>query len=341
MLKNIFTLAFITMASIGFAQEVEDEVGFIYVKAEYMLETGRYSDAIKQYTEVIRLDPDYKDALIKRAMAKYEMRSYRGVRDDLLKGIKSSGATPEAIRLLGLTDYKLGNHNAAVNTLGTAAKLFPSDGEIYYARGESYLALDMFEDACAEWAAGAKKGNNSSRLQQNKYCNGVVTRPRDTGSSTSTPSPGRDTPGERTGKVDKPGPFKPKPGTDRDVPQQEEEYVEEEYVEEETGPPVDDSVNKIEVDETLLLEVRNGLGSREIIQQPNILILSDSKGDVVVDVCVNERGRVDSAEFNEGESTLDSRSIVSLAVRKAQEFWFEKSEWDEMCGTIIFHIGER
>jgi len=340
MLKYIFMITLLSFSLGTMAQEMDDEVGFIYVKAEYLMETGRYSDASKQYGEVIRLQPDYKDALLKRAMAKFEMASFRGVKDDILKAIKLTGISPDAIRMLGIADYKLGNHNAAINSLTTAIMMGSKDADVYHARGESHLAMEMFEEACSDWTTAAKRGNNKASLQKNKYCGDVVSRPR----GGTKPTPNRD-----TGKVEKPkrdgNVFKPKPGrdTDQNDNRQEEadEVYEEEYVEEDKGPPVDNSVNKIEVDEDLSLEIKNGLGAREVLQQPNILILSDSSGDVAIDICINERGRVETAEFNASDSSLDTRSIVSLAVRKAQEFWFEKSDYEEMCGTIVFKIGGR
>lgn len=349
MFKNILVLIFFSMSLTIFGQGVEEEVGFIYVKAEYMMETQRYAEASKQYGEVIRLQPAYKDALLKRAMAKYEMASYRGVKDDVANYIKRKGITPDAVRLLGLCDYKLGNFEAAENSLSTAILLFPKDGELYYARGESLLGLDRFEEACSDWDFASKRGVNSAKLQANKYCNDIVSRPRDTKPGGTKPGGTRKKP-SNTGrdKVEKPGrngTFKPKPGGETRVDENEDDlpsqtrYEEEEEVD--MGPPVDDSVNNIEVDEDLSLQIRDGLGSREVLQQPNILILSDSSGDVAVDVCINDRGRVSTADFNKAKSTLDTRSIVSLAVRKAQEFWFEKSEYEEMCGTIVFKIGGR
>lgn len=108
--------------------------------------------------------------------------------------------------------------------------------------------------------------------------------------------------------------------------------------EEPKEPEVDMSVNEIFIDEDLTLEIKNGLGGRKILDQPNILILSDASGNVSVDICVNGNGKVTSAEFNKSESTISTQSLVSLAVRKSKEFWFKKSDSDNTCGTIVFKI---
>ncbi len=357
MLKYIITSLLVAATLFSYAQDVEDEVGFIYIKAEYLLETQRYSEAIKQFDEVIRIQSDYKDALLKRAEAKYAMASFRGVREDVMNYIKTKGVSGAALTMLGLTDYRQGNYEAALNSLNTALACGSSDAELYFARGESQLALDMFADACGNWNHAAAMGHNKARLQANKYCGDVVANKPNSGprpmpgqgsaggttSSTptqSTPIPTKPGNTGGTGSVPKPtgGPIPTKPGSTTDSGMGGQDEV---IVPEKPTQPFDNSVNEIEVDEDLTLIIKNGLGGRELIQQPNILILSDEGGTVAIDIVVNERGRVDSAELNTTASTLRTASIISLATRKAKEFWFEKSEWDEMEGTILFVISGR
>ena len=88
----------------------------------------------------------------------------------------------------------------------------------------------------------------------------------------------------------------------------------------------------------MTLEIKNGIGGRKVLQQPSILILSETSGNVVIDICVNENGKVTQAEYNGVESSLRTESIISLAVRKSKEFWFEKSDQKETCGSIVFKI---
>ncbi len=358
MLKYIFTSLLISATFLSFGQDVEDEIGFVYMKAEYLLETQRYADAIKQYDTVVRMQSDYKDALIKRAMAKYQMASYRGVKEDVINFIKLKGASSDAIRLLGLVDYRQGNYEAALNSLNSLLACGSNDAELYFVRGECLLAMDFFEDACGNWQTAANMGYNKASLQSNKYCQGVAankpntgprprpdagtastttqTKPTQTGPVTTQPSTKPSTkpvptkPGSTTGTTT--GPSTQIPGTTVPV---------DEVIINKPTQPVDNSVNEIFVDEDLTLVIKNGLGGRKLLQQPNILILADEGGVVAIDVVVNERGRIESAEVNEAASTLQTPSIISLAVRKSKEFWFEKSEWPETNGTIVFKISGR
>ena len=352
MLKYIFTSLLVTATFFSYAQEVEDEVGFMYMKAEYLLETQRYSEAIKQYGEVIRIQADYKEALIQRAKAKYAMASFRGVKEDVMNYIKSKGASADALTLLAKVDYRQGNHEAALNSLNTLMACGSNDAEAYFIKGECHLALEQFQDACGNWSQAASMGYNKASLQVNKYCKDIVgtkpnsgprPRPNKGGDSTtsSTPTQSTPVPGKPTGSPKPTKPGKPSGsgmgGSTRDT--QDDEVI----VLEKPEPkmPVDNSVNEIEVDDDLTLIIRNGLGGRKLIQQPNILILADEGGTVAIDVVVNERGRVDSAEVNATASSLNTQSIISLATRKAKEFWFEKSEYDAMEGTILFVISGR
>ena len=215
--------------------------------------------------------------------------------------------------------------------------------------------MDAFEDACGNWQKAASMGHNTASLQSNKYCKDIAAnkpnsgpRPRPgagttTGSSESKPtqtSPIPTKPGTSTSTTPSTKPTRPGTGgtdTSTQIPSTSDDVV----VIEKPTQPMDNSVNEIFVDEDLTLVIKNGLGGRTLLQQPNILILADEGGVVAIDVVVNERGRVDSAEVNAGASTLKTQSIVSLALRKAKEFWFEKSDWPETNGTIVFKISGR
>ena len=339
----------VTASFFSFGQDVEDEVGFIYIKAEYLLETQRYSDAIKQYDEVIRIQSDYKEALLQRAKAKYAMASFRGVKDDVLNYIKIKGISADALAMLAYADYRQGNHEAALNSLNTALACGSNDAELYFVRGECQLALDLFQDACGNWNKAATMGYNKASLQANKYCGDVIANSPNSG---PRPRPGQGSAGETSSSKptqSSPIPTKPSgyptstnPGKPGDSGMGGSTGgAEEVIVLEKPGPPVDNSVNEIKVDDDLSLIIRNGLGGRELIQQPNILILADEGGTIAIDIVVNERGRVSSAEVNKTASSLTTASIVSLATRKAKEFWFEKSEWNDMEGTILFVISGR
>lgn len=102
--------------------------------------------------------------------------------------------------------------------------------------------------------------------------------------------------------------------------------------------PIDTKINKIYIDEDLTIKIADGIGSREVKEMPDMLILSDYNGEVVVDVCINRIGKVVSSQLNESRSSIKTKSLVSLALRKSEEFWFDRTDRKEQCGTITFVI---
>jgi len=142
--------------------------------------------------------------------------------------------------------------------------------------------------------------------------------------NTSEDEPAKDVSDDTTQANDKVSPVEDEPVLERET---------------EKMPEEDNTPNEIEIDEDLTLVIRGqGLGKRKVLDQPNILILSDNDGIVSIDICVNKRGKVESAEFNSKLSTIAKKSLVSLAIRKSKDFWFEKNDFKEQCGVIMFKI---
>ncbi len=328
------TLLFLALfATNVFAQTLNEELGFIYVKAEYLMETNRYDEAIDEFTKIIAKSPSFKDALYQRALAKFNVGAFQGTYNDLMQVFELKGIDPASLLLFGKAQKNLGKSEAAAVTLATAGELYPngtsarekaennrdtSSSDDRTEEGEEKSQVDKLKDQISNiledllpgtTTPGAEQeGTNDSETQDSDSDN----RDRQTkgGRDRSTNNDSNSNGGSVLTPVDEPEP----------------------------EPKVDDSVNEIYVDEDVTLFVKNGLGARRILEQPNILILSETSGTVVVDVCVNGNGKVTQAEYNAGESSLKTQSIISLAVRKSKEFWFKSAAADEMCGTIVYNI---
>ena len=384
---NRFLLALgLCLLSIAIAksQNLDEEVEFNYIKAKYLLDTERYEDAIKAFTKIVEDKAGYKDALLLRAQAKYSMAAYQGTKKDVLLYAESNGMSELALTLLGKADYKMGNSDAAINSLAIAAVVNKEDAQISEFLGNMYEENDQLLKACEYWQMSAKMGSSKSRIKAKKMCGSIVS---------NTEEIERE---PKRSKINNPK-FPPKKRTEEKGPEEETEVMkdestshgdhkddtlnnprkdselkdhkqekqndegeisnegdnpnaEEEVVdtsgdtvreieEEDNMPEEDNTPNEVEIDEDLTLIIRGqGLGKRRILDQPNILILSDEDGIVAVDICVNKRGKVETAEFNSKLSTFAKKSLVSLAIRKSKDFWFEKSDYKEQCGVIMFKI---
>lgn len=320
---NLLMLAFLTTGLA--AQSLDEELGFIYVKADYLLETNRYDEAISEFTKIIAKDPSFRDVLYKRADAKFNVGAFQGTKNDLLEVFDIKGISPEAVLLYGKTQKNLGNTEASATTMETAGILFPN-GTSPRDKASQKQETEANDDDSGLKQIEEKITSILDDLLPKK--DEEETTQDEAPQDSRTPSTGSDrSPSSRT-PTDNDGSTDGRPNGRKQVEEPEPE----------PEPEIDDSVREIYIDEDVTLEVKNGLGARNILEQPSILVISTTSGDVVIDICVNENGKVTEAEFNAGESTLKTESIISLAVRKSKEFWFKKSGQEEMCGTIVFKI---
>jgi tetratricopeptide (TPR) repeat protein len=324
------------------SQNLEGEVGFKYVKAEYLMDTERVEDAIKELNEVISKSPSYKNALYLRALAKYKLAAYKGAKADLLQHIEVNGVTMQAINLLAKSDYAMKSFDAALNSLDIAAALGDKDEKIYEMKAQIHFDRGEMMKACETWEQAVKLGSTNATLNARRYC-GMKQEPKKTEppvvvnsdnnqkekeETTETNTNNNNNDGKEIGN-----------NTDTTKNNGSDDLVAEEEEDERNVLLEDNTVNSIVIDEDLSIEIfGQGLGIREIIDRPSILILAEQDGEVAVEICVNDRGKVTYAEFYPAKSTLAQKSMVSLAIRKAKEFWFEKSDLEKQCGYMIFKI---
>ena len=357
---------------VTYCQSYEEEIGFTFVKAKYLLETDRYDDAVREFNRVINDNPSMENALALRALAKYKLSAFIGTKKDILKYIELKGVTPEAVSLLAKAEYQLTEFDAALNSLSTAISLVNDDPELLEFRASIYMDRDEKLKACDDWKAAAELGSSKALLTAKSNCGyqevaeepsiedggTLLTDSRDPGllredniqgtfneGSTYNGSVVNDpmTGSQQGSNNESPG-FQNQTDTNLVVRTTSVDTIETVVpnmpLEPEVDPRLmDNSINEILVDEDLTLHFSGqGLGSRKLLKQPNILILSDEDGDVIIDICVSRGGRVISATFNERASSLHRKSLVSLAIRKAKDFWFEKSDLIEQCGELRFKI---
>lgn len=346
-IKFVFLASLIASVNISSAQVLDEETGFIYVKAEYLYETGRYDEAISQYNQVITKDPKYKDALLHRGWAKYAMAAYKGAKMDAIQSIDLKGITAEASALLGRAFAAMQDDKAAIHSLSAAVALDKNNAQYFEWRAKVYEDDGQRLKACQDYETAMNLGSASAEVKARNYC-GVTSRPKPTDSTPVVTNPTNPTPttdpnvlGDNEvlsdGKKEDDSPTTPAPTFDendvRIVDDSDHPVIDENL------PKNDDSVNSFVIDEDLSIEISGQeLGKRQIKEVPSILILADENGKVCINFCVNKEGTVTSAEFNGTMSTIAKKSLVSLALRKAKEFEFTRGKFDSQCGIMVFNI---
>jgi len=342
----------------GMSQNYEEEISFQYVKAKYLVDTERWDEGLKILSEIIKKDENYENAMLLRAECKFMLAAYKGAKMDLLAHLGNKGVTAENSAWLGRTMYALEEKEGALNCITSALYLDPENPKLFELRGEIYAEQGNDVSACEDWNNAYKYGSGKAEYYLQKNCgmtngNPIVTKVPETKKPTYQ-EPKKDngpiTEGKRVeDDLENDGKVSAVDNTenngmddskmDSEMNENKVENVEDTTDELPVPEPEHEKENVIVIDEDLTLTIYGmGLGERKVLDRPSILILSDVDGEVTVDVCVNERGKVESAEYNPKLSTIDKKSLVSLAIRKSKEFWFEKLGKKEQCGYIVFKI---
>lgn len=355
MIKRI-TLIILTFILIvqnpGSAQNLEDEIGFQYVKGNYLFDSGRYDEAIQIYNGIIKKDPGYEQVLIYRAKAKYALGAYKGAKNDGLDYISVNGLNKEVCLVLGKSELGLGNPMIAISYLDYAIMKDKEDAEGYYYRGEAYFEVEDDVNACTDWHIAKLRGSDLAERKANQYCQRVPIRideyKKVETSVVEYPVIQEDevlSAGTRIDEVDE---TRPKRDTvimeevtnwkDRTTDYIDSSLIVREPEIEEVIEPIDNTIEILPIDADLDIKIYGGVGSREVRVIPDILILAENSGQVIVDICIDKSGNVVKASLNRDESTISSAGLISLALRKSREFKFDRSMKDEQCGKLGFLI---
>jgi tetratricopeptide (TPR) repeat protein len=115
-------------------------------------ELGEYDKAIADFTEVIRIYPDYAEPYVDRGSTYLKLKEYDKAIADYSKALEAPGE-PLGIPLMH------GDHLGFPEVYETAGVLaFAIEGEVYYNRATSYKELDDQVKAAADFAKAKELG---------------------------------------------------------------------------------------------------------------------------------------------------------------------------------------
>ncbi len=360
------------------SQSLEDDVNVQLMKAKVLFDAERYDEAVRIYNTIIKKDDEYAPAYLMRAKSKIFLGAWAGTRNDLLDYIDLNGVTKEVIKIMSITEYELGNYTAAKNYATTALELDPYDGEQLFIAGNIEMKQRDKTQACEYWEAAAQMGARGAKTLVSKECSVIfeireeqrqkkaeakakaearqraeakrqAEKRADSDLSEDTEEESSQV-NSRSEKRPPVGIIPPKDnGNDEDdMNDEDEENVKtdrrKEAEKEEKQAKLEyekvdmDAIQEIEIDEELSVVIGNGLGKRKVEDHPDIFMLSNDAGKVVIDVCVDHEGKVYSASIDKRKTTLFKTSLTSLALRKSKEFQFFPSFREEQCGYLIYVI---
>ncbi len=82
-------------------------------------------------------------------------------------------------------------------------------------------------------------------------------------------------------------------------------------------------------------KVGTGLGSRELLYAPIISDNTQKTGRVIINICVDQSGKVINTKFRQKGSTTTDAHLVQLAESSVRKYKFSQSKISEQCGDII------
>lgn len=84
----------------------------------------------------------------------------------------------------------------------------------------------------------------------------------------------------------------------------------------------------------------NGVLTRKVISRANLEDIIGDSGTFVINICVNQRGIVVGAKFNEELSTVQDKELVRKAIAAALKYRFEAdySAPAKQCGKMTFKV---
>jgi tetratricopeptide (TPR) repeat protein len=94
-----------------------------------LLKAKKYPEAIKAFSEVIKIQPNNQYAYLGRGLSYFRLKQYQQAKINLDKTIELDNSIADAYFYRGMTNFMLNNRNDAITDLQTAANLFDKDGK--------------------------------------------------------------------------------------------------------------------------------------------------------------------------------------------------------------------
>jgi len=127
----------------------------------------RYDQAISDYTEAIRLDPEYAGNFIVRGITYGETGQNDQAINDFTKAIRLNPNNAMAYKCRGSAYHNKGQCDQAVSDFNEAIRLDPNSADAYLSRGYSYGNLGKIDHAIKDFEKALSIDPNFELAKQN------------------------------------------------------------------------------------------------------------------------------------------------------------------------------
>lgn len=135
-------------ALIELGGEPEQRLAIAYYFRGYAQDwRGDPDNVIADYTEALRLNPSFPDALIRRGQEYLRKNSYERALNDFSALIRLDPSNAKAFFLRSTVHMAMGQYEAAIRELDEAVRLDPADWQSFEKRGDAYERLGKSDRA--------------------------------------------------------------------------------------------------------------------------------------------------------------------------------------------------
>ncbi len=142
-----------------------------FKKAEYFFANADYALAVSYYDKTLALDINHVNSYLQRGFCKNILGKPTDAIEDFTQAIRLNPDNGWAYVSRGSAKNKIGEFQSALSDFNKALELDPKDQEAYNNRGFSKKQLGDHDGACSDWRTSKKLGNKEAPIIiKNNYC---------------------------------------------------------------------------------------------------------------------------------------------------------------------------
>lgn len=103
----------------------------------YNTQQGKYEQALENFTQAIKLEPDFAAVYSNRCLVHIQLQDYEKAIQDCSQTLELNPNNSAAYLNRGLAYYRIANHQSAIPDYTKVIELQPDDVRAYYNRGLS------------------------------------------------------------------------------------------------------------------------------------------------------------------------------------------------------------
>ena len=151
MAVSLLAVALISTISILASPQYADPSARLVYAGNQLVEEGRFREAISEYDEAVRLDPEFALAYANRGLAYDSLGQYERAIRNYDEAVRRDPQMAVAYNDRGLAYFSLDQHQRAIQDFDEAIRLDPKDALAYANRGFTYFSLSQHQQAIQDF----------------------------------------------------------------------------------------------------------------------------------------------------------------------------------------------